>query len=194
MFSAARFTLFIFTATLLVSISVAVPQSRSNTGPPSRWQKNDIPHLGGSHDSDESDRSVSSHIDPRDAQRYGPAPNETLLSYAQKNCSQCLAREEAKISRIEQIKRDLLEKLGLKQVPNVTRGDLPSIPSGPLDGILKNYGYSSDQPYRYPDYDTDFHAKTERIYVFAKKSKRECFSFPYLSFFMFVTPEYRTKN
>lgn len=115
---------------------------------------------------------------------WGPADNETLQLYVQRNCTACLMREEAKLNRIERIKEDLLQKLGIKLQPNGTDQEPPpSVPN--LQGILAKWGFSSDntmsadqamaadQAYEglveTPPGNLD--AKTERVYAFATKGE-----------------------
>ncbi|XP_074596890.1 growth/differentiation factor 8-like [Brevipalpus obovatus] len=54
------------------------------------------------------------------------------------NCSSCMLREEARLRRLQDIQMDILNKLGLKQAPNVThQPSIPAIP--PLRDVLKQY-------------------------------------------------------
>lgn len=54
------------------------------------------------------------------------------------SCSRCTLQGEAKARRLQEIKNDILHKLGLKQAPNVTLKELPRIP--PVNSILGRYG------------------------------------------------------
>ncbi|KHJ46587.1 hypothetical protein D918_02901 [Trichuris suis] len=101
------------------------------------------------------------------------APHENLRP----NCSLCLLREEAKLARIERVKIDLLNKLGLKKPPNGTVKTVP--PMLPhLRGMLSKWGFdthsmlASDGPYtaREDLRPEDDSAKVEQIYVIAQKS------------------------
>ena len=51
-----------------------------------------------------------------------------------RNCSRCVLQEEARSRRLEEVKLEILRKLGLTQAPNVTVRDLPRIP--PLQNLL----------------------------------------------------------
>lgn len=118
---------------------------------------------------------------------WGPADNDTLQLYVQRNCTSCLMREEAKLNRIERIKEDLLQKLGIKILPNTTDEQAPpSVPN--LQGILSKWGFSADntmsadqamamdQPLvETPPSSND--AKTERVYAFATKGRQKFFNF-----------------
>ena len=54
------------------------------------------------------------------------------------SCSGCTLHGEARARRLLEIKHDILHKLGLRQVPNVTAKELPPIP--PLNDLLGRYG------------------------------------------------------
>lgn len=54
--------------------------------------------------------------------------------FAGKNCTRCFLQEEARSRRLEEVKLEILRKLGLSQAPNVTVRDLPRIP--PLQNLL----------------------------------------------------------
>lgn len=131
------------------------------------------------------------HMDANDeaAQQLttGPADNDTLQQYMQRNCTACLMREEAKLGRIERIKEDLLHKLGFKNAPNATSKDAPPIVPN-LQGILVKWGFNSDNTLSSDAmaadeaYDArtrdrvdlrpeDYEAKTERVYAFGTKRK-----------------------
>lgn len=108
----------------------------------------------------------------------GPAPNETLQGYVQRNCSSCLVREEAKWARIERIKTDLLQKLGFKHPPNTTTRDLPPIVPH-LQGLLVKWGFQSDSVLSDAPMDNnridlqpeEYGAQTERVFSFAVERK-----------------------
>lgn len=51
-----------------------------------------------------------------------------------RNCSRCFMQTEARSRRLEEVKLEILHKLGLSQAPNVTIKDLPRIP--PLQNLL----------------------------------------------------------
>ncbi|RWS12911.1 Growth/differentiation factor 8-like protein [Dinothrombium tinctorium] len=109
------------------------------------------------------------------------------------NCTRCVMHEEARQRRLQEIKLDILNKLGLKQAPNVTSKTLPRIP--PLHHLLDRYGILGDDPQTLssssrpgqdsPPYDEeempsdqppdaeddgeDFYVNTERAISFAQK-------------------------
>ena len=60
------------------------------------------------------------------------------------NCSRCVLHEEAKSRRLENIKVNILNKLGLKVAPNITGKLLPRIP--PLHHLLDRYNMLGDDP------------------------------------------------
>ncbi|CDW54339.1 growth:differentiation factor 11 [Trichuris trichiura] len=102
-------------------------------------------------------------------------PHENLRP----NCSLCLLREEAKLARIERVKIDLLNKLGLKKPPNGTVKTVP--PMLPhLRGMLSKWGFdthsmlASDGPYtaREDLRPEDDSAKVEQIYIIAQKTPK----------------------
>lgn len=106
-----------------------------------------------------------------------PASNETVQGYVRTNCISCLLREEAKLARIEQVQRDLLQKLGLAHKPNASSlRDFPPVRNTPIQTVLEKLGYQSDgvaadEPYELNMKDDDLTAKTEGIYSFARAGK-----------------------
>ncbi|XP_054164627.1 growth/differentiation factor 8-like [Oppia nitens] len=60
------------------------------------------------------------------------------------NCTRCVLHEEAKTRRLETIKVNILNKLGLKSAPNITGKPLPRIP--PLHHLLDRYNMLGDDP------------------------------------------------
>jgi hypothetical protein len=60
------------------------------------------------------------------------------------NCTRCVMHEEAKTRRLETIKVNILNKLGLKVAPNITGKSLPRIP--PLHYLLDRYNMLGDDP------------------------------------------------
>ncbi len=105
------------------------------------------------------------------------APNDTLERYFRSNCSSCIRREEAKWARVEQIKAELLQKLGLNEPPTANaKRDIPNFgrEGSPFNEILQTYGYQSDSPggvYNLNADQQDVVARTERIYSFARNRK-----------------------
>ncbi|RWS27521.1 hypothetical protein B4U80_00815 [Leptotrombidium deliense] len=121
------------------------------------------------------------------------------------NCTRCVMHEEARQRRLEEIKFDILNKLGMKQAPNVTSKTLPRIP--PLHHLFDKYGIlgddpqtlssssrptqdldeeqmHSDQPMDADEEFEDFYVNTERAISFAQKCKSSKLVLPY-----FVTVE-----
>lgn len=96
----------------------------------------------------------------------------TFLSAVFSVCtaSKCLAcsKEHAEIEavRLEAVKSQILNKLGLSTVPNVTSRRLPKIP--PLLSMLESEALSARRPAETQD---DYHAKTERMIAFPKRGK-----------------------
>lgn len=93
------------------------------------------------------------------------------------NCNVCRLHEELKALSLEAIKEQILNKLGLKQAPNMTGRALPRVP--PISKLMDMYGMQSDQPQQgfkpglshYDEID-QFSAKTESIFVFAQPRKQ----------------------
>ncbi|XP_013394669.1 growth/differentiation factor 8 [Lingula anatina] len=97
------------------------------------------------------------------------------------NCPHCILREEAKRFRIEAIKNQILSKLRLKAIPNITGLILPKIP--PLRSYLDNHpnpngGMLGDDPNILPQEDVsgletdDYHATTVKVFNFAHPPPR----------------------
>lgn len=92
-------------------------------------------------------------------------------------CPACRLREEMKLYSLEQIKEQILTKLGIDQPPNTTGRALPKVPEVLLDRYRKSGlavpGMLGDQPIgRTPaeEEDDDFHVKTEKVIAFAHRS------------------------
>lgn len=106
-------------------------------------------------------------------------------------CASCsMIREELKNLSLLSIKEQILNKLGLKQLPNMTGRVMPKVPSQLLEKYnLNPLGVSmqdmqGDQPRpgevlqdMSPNNvdDDDFHAKTERIIIFAQPRESQFF-------------------
>lgn len=69
---------------------------------------------------------------------YSSSSTPLNSSSTSSSCSRCTLQGEAKARRLQEIKNDILHKLGLKQAPNVTLKELPRIP--PVNSILGRYG------------------------------------------------------
>ena len=59
------------------------------------------------------------------------------------NCTRCQLHGDARMRRLEEIRGEILYKLGLKQAPNVTVRELRKLP--PLHNILGRYGLLDDE-------------------------------------------------
>lgn len=88
------------------------------------------------------------------------------------NCTQCSIREVKRDYRIQAIKADILRKLRLNNMPNVTGRRLPDIPQ--LQRIMETYTFQNDSPVdedqgvRGQDEVDDSYATTIRVIVFAQ--------------------------
>jgi hypothetical protein len=67
---------------------------------------------------------------PADEQQQQQVMMDSVVS----NCTRCSMQTEARSRRLEEVKMEILHKLGLSQAPNVTIKDLPRIP--PLHNLL----------------------------------------------------------
>ncbi|CAG2161864.1 unnamed protein product, partial [Oppiella nova] len=92
-----------------------------------------------------SDTSLSSNAhkssNEEDEQLEDLTVDEEFSSH---NCTRCVLHEEAKSRRLETIKVNILNKLGLKVAPNITGKSLPRIP--PLHHLLDRYNMLGDDP------------------------------------------------
>ncbi|KAJ8680282.1 hypothetical protein QAD02_016069 [Eretmocerus hayati] len=69
------------------------------------------------------------------------------------SCHACRMHEEIRALSLEAIKEQILNKLGLKQAPNMTGRALPRIP--PINKLMDMYGMQADQPQLEPDGNTE---------------------------------------
>jgi len=91
--------------------------------------------------------------------------------------------EEIRAISLEAIKEQILNKLGLKQAPNMTGRAMPRIP--PVSKLLDMYGMQADQPQplepgitHHEEVD-EYAAKTESVFALAQPRK---FLLPFSSF------------
>lgn len=105
--------------------------------------------------------------------------NDSIPFSSAINCTRCVMHEEARSRRLETIKADILNKLGLKTAPNITSKTLPRIPH--LQHLFPGYhaGMQSDSPLLFDDiYDqthsfihqTNQENDFEEFYVNAQRS------------------------
>lgn len=106
------------------------------------------------------------------------------LAKAGNTCNACRMHEEIRALSLEAIKEQILNKLGLKQAPNMTGRALPRIP--PISKLMDMYGMQADQPQplepgtsHYEEID-EYAAKTESVFALAQPRKFQIFfrSFP----------------
>lgn len=97
------------------------------------------------------------------------------------NCTRCGDRVERRALRLDMIKFQILNQLGLKEAPNVTLRQLPHIP--PLDSLLDHYTMQADSAAAStfvpgPEYgdDDDFYIAAEKVLTFAQPPPGECHS------------------
>ncbi|XP_058804008.1 growth/differentiation factor 8 [Phymastichus coffea] len=90
------------------------------------------------------------------------------------SCNACRMHEEIRAMSLEAIKEQILNKLGLKQAPNMTGRALPRIP--PISKLMDMYGMQADQPMEpgitHHDEPDEFAAKTESVFAFAQPHPR----------------------
>ena len=118
-------------------------------------------------------------------------------------CASCsMIREELKNLSLLSIKDQILNKLGLKQLPNITGRAMPKVPSqllekynlGPLGFGMQYMQGDQPRPGEVPQNmspnnvdDDDFHAKTDRIITFAQPRESQFF-------FSTITPLFVLNN
>lgn len=87
-------------------------------------------------------------------------------------CNACRMHEEIRALSLEAIKEQILNKLGLKQAPNMTGRALPRIP--PISKLMDMYGMQADQPssvepgITHHEEIDEFSAKTESVFALAQ--------------------------
>lgn len=93
------------------------------------------------------------------------------------NCSRCSENRERREHRLQSIRIQILNQLGMREAPNITDKNLPHIP--PLNHLLDRYSMQADAPHfvpgpEYGDED-DFYIAAEKVLAFAHT--REYFLF-----------------
>lgn len=103
--------------------------------------------------------------------------------------------EEIRALSLEAIKEQILNKLGLKQAPNMTGRALPRIP--PISKLMDMYGMQADQPQplepgitHHEEVD-EYAAKTESVFALAQPRK---FLLAFLFFFSYIQSTEREKE
>ena len=81
-----------------------------------------------------------------------------------------LADRKLKLLRIEQIKMEILKKLGMTEAPNVTES-FKRFPTPFLMSEERNSGFQATDGYLDEDDDSDYRAKTLQVSFFAENSK-----------------------
>ncbi|XP_033226501.1 growth/differentiation factor 8 [Belonocnema kinseyi] len=93
---------------------------------------------------------------------------------ASSGCNACRMHEEIRALSLEAIKEQILNKLGLKQAPNMTGRALPRIP--PIDKLMDMYGVQADQPLEpgitHHEEIDEYAAKTESVFALAQPHQR----------------------
>ncbi|XP_063986008.1 growth/differentiation factor 8 [Diachasmimorpha longicaudata] len=91
-------------------------------------------------------------------------------------CNACRMHEEIRAMSLEAIKEQILNKLGLKQAPNMTGRALPRIP--PISKLMDMYGMQADQPssvepgITHHEEIDEFSAKTESVFALAQPHQK----------------------
>lgn len=126
---------------LTVSIHVASSRDSSSSSNPSHnHQHNHVLRHPRQHNrSQQSPGSQPAEV----ARPDSIVEREEGLLLGGKNCSRCFLQEEARSRRLEEVKLEILRKLGLSQAPNVTARDLPRIP--PLQNLLSDDDMDDDE-------------------------------------------------
>ena len=92
---------------------------------------------------------------------------------ASTGCNACRMHEEIRALSLEAIKEQILNKLGLKQAPNMTGRALPRIP--PISKLMDMYGVQADQPLEpgitHHEEIDEYAAKTESVFALAQPRK-----------------------
>lgn len=114
------------------------------------------------------------------------------LVMAGNTCNACRMHEEIRALSLEAIKEQILNKLGLKQAPNMTGRALPRIP--PISKLMDMYGMQADQPQplepgitHHEEID-EYAAKTESVFALAQPRK---FVFSLLTRVPFISSLFR---
>ncbi|KYQ56505.1 Growth/differentiation factor 8 [Trachymyrmex zeteki] len=96
------------------------------------------------------------------------------LAMAGNACNACRMHEEIRALSLEAIKEQILNKLGLKQAPNMTGRALPRIP--PISKLMDMYGMQADQPLEpgitHHEEVDEYAAKTESVFALAQPHQR----------------------
>ncbi|KYM76845.1 Growth/differentiation factor 11 [Atta colombica] len=96
------------------------------------------------------------------------------LAMAGNACNACRMHEEIRALSLEAIKEQILNKLGLKQAPNMTGRALPRIP--PISKLMDIYGMQADQPLEpgitHHEEVDEYAAKTESVFALAQPHQR----------------------
>lgn len=109
-----------------------------------------------------------------------PSSSSSITAVASNNyrdggCNACRMHEEIRALSLEAIKEQILNRLGLKQAPNMTGRALPRIP--PISKLLDMYGMQADQPQSvepgitYHEQMDEYSAKTESVFALAHPRK-----------------------
>ncbi|KOX79213.1 Inhibin beta chain [Melipona quadrifasciata] len=104
--------------------------------------------------------------------RQKAAAEVVVVVVAGNTCNACRMHEEIRALSLEAIKEQILNKLGLKQAPNMTGRALPRIP--PISKLMDMYGMQADQPQplepgisHHEEID-EYAAKTESVFALAQ--------------------------
>ncbi|XP_020280465.1 growth/differentiation factor 11-like [Pseudomyrmex gracilis] len=103
---------------------------------------------------------------------FNTPENSQRFAMVGASCSTCRMHEELRELSLQAIKEQILNKLGLRQAPNMTGRALPRIPA--LSKLMDMYGMQSDQPQSFgPTYEDDeYSAKTESVFALAQPHPR----------------------
>lgn len=111
-----------------------------------------------------------------EGERFSDTEEEEATTTPTSGCPVCRMREDMKMYSLEQIKEQILNKLGIERPPNTTGRALPKVPSVLLDKYRKSghavSGMLGDEPVLRPadEDDDDYHLKTEKVIAFAQRS------------------------
>lgn len=112
-------------------------------------------------------------LDP-DEEEFPEQPPPEKESGGRLNCSRCSENRERRAHRLQSIKSQILNQLGMRELPNITDKSLPHIP--PLSHLLDRYSMQADAPHFVPgpEYgeEDDFYISAEKVLAFAHTPRK----------------------
>ena len=147
----------------------------------------DVPHADDSrrrHQNSQNPQTRRQNLNSRQSVDSSVVGNQLDRSYSDareermpENCSACIVRRVDRLWRVEKMKQDILDKLGLSAPPNVTGKKLPNIPQleqfrrpDRSDSMLRDDPYHSPR-YQYQSDAGETRSVTKRIFIVSKKGR-----------------------